>query len=207
MSFEDEELFEHLGNGSCSICSLLEQFEVNLIANLQWDVETEQNSQFERIIREQKFSNYHFYMLFKMSNPQHHSKFLTHYIDDFVGTKLALQELWQRNRTIWQQTYANTDTLNQIFSQLYRSNDAFRKKFGDNTLFCLPHLQKILAMKMDNELKNELLRYHEEVLTISRTRMSTFIYKRYTETKQDERESPLHTIQLMAGYNGIRWSK
>lgn len=55
MSLEDEDLFEQIGNGSCSICKLLEEFEFNLMANLQWDVGTEQNLQVKKIIREQGF--------------------------------------------------------------------------------------------------------------------------------------------------------
>lgn len=206
MSLEKENLFDQIGNGSCPICNLLEQFEFNLMANLQWDVGTEQNPQVEKIIREQGFCNYHFYMLFKMSNPQYLSKFLTRYIDDFVENRLALPELWQRNCTVCCQIDERTQVLIQKFSQLYQSEAAFREKFQGNSLLCLPHLRQVIASEIDQDLKNDLLRHHQNVLNGFRATMSTFIDKRYTEAEKEERGSPLRTIQLMVGYNGTRWS-
>lgn len=200
-------MIEQLGDACCPICGLLEKFEFNLMANLQWTIGVTGNSQVRQIIEEQGFCNHHFYMLFRMSNPQHLSKFLIRYVDDFIESKLALPELWHRNCTVCCQINEKTLALIETFSQLYQSDASFRKKFHDNSLLCLPHLQQILAMEMDPELKNDLLRHHQNVLNSFRATMSTFINKRYTEAATEERESPLRTIQLMVGYNGTRWSK
>jgi hypothetical protein len=203
----DTDLIEQLNESCCPICGLLEKFEFNLMANLQWDVGVAENSQVKQIIEEQGFCNHHFYMLFRMSNPQHLSKFLLRYIDDFLQNRLALPERWERNFTVCEQVDHRTEELILEFSKLYQSEASFRAKFHHNAWLCLPHLRQVIATALDQNLKTDLLQHHRKILDDFGATMRSFIDKRYTEAESEERGAPLRTIQLMAGFHGTRWSK
>jgi len=207
MDIDRELMIEQVCESCCPICSLLKKFEFNLMANFQWDVGVKNNQQVEKMIEEQGFCNHHFYMLFRMSNPQHLSKFLLRYIDDFIQHRLALPELSERDCTVCEQVDHQTGEFIQEFSRLYQSEDSFREKFHDNAWLCLPHLEQVIAITMDQNLKAELLQHHKKVMNEFATTMRSFINKRYTEAEGEERQSPIQTIQLMAGFHGTRWSK
>jgi len=207
MDLNRDLIIKQLSEECCPICSLLGKYEFNLMANLQWDVGEQGNLEVEKIIREQGFCNYHFHMLFKMSNPQHLSKFLIRYINDFIRSKLAQPELWERKCSVCDLIDNRTQELILGFSQIYQSEAMFREKFQKNRLLCLPHLQQIMATNISQNFKDELLSHHKEVLNVFGTIMSSFVNKRYTEAEGEERQSPLLVIQLMVGFHGTRWSK